>query len=133
MVHRSALYMDTHRLMEIMSDDIADKLGGRSVQPHISNKSRYRYSAFEIASLVNSLAEEYSNSSWGSVVERMNHYQPDPRFQCTMAIINPFTSRLEWITVGCDEKYNISTILCEIQVSKKHYESRYTKKQRPSR
>ena len=113
-VKRNTVYLYAHFLIGTMRDDITDKLGRSMVQPYSTDYSTH--TGPEVAGLVNSLAEDYSNSSWINIVERMNHYQPDPKFHCTMAIINPFTSRLEWIRVRCDDKYNISTILCEKQV-----------------
>ena len=115
-VRTSALFLQAHLLTESMRDDITDKLGRKMVQPYSTNYTIH--TGYKVADLINSLAKDYKESSWRNIVGRMNNYQPDPNFHCTMAIINPFTSRLEWITVKCEEKHNISTILCEKQVSK---------------
>ena len=114
-VRTSAAYLYAHLLMNSLRDDITGKLGRNMVQPYNTQQSTHL--GHKVVELINSLAKDYKESSWRNIIGRMNNYQPDPKFHCTMAIINPFTSRLEWITVKCEEKHNISTILCEKQVS----------------
>ena len=61
----------------------------------------------------NELAAKHINSTWDSVAEEMNYQQPKAGHGCTLAVINPFTDTLQWMTVACDRKYNMSTLICE--------------------
>ena len=58
------------------------------------------------------IADEYNQSGLANVVKYLNRFQPDPKYTCTMAVISPFTGRLELVTIPCDEKYNISSLIC---------------------
>ena len=110
-VERSELYLANRLFTGHLRPDIAYKLGRRRL-----SDIGAKYSTVSASELVNALAEEYNTSSWMMVVDKMNRYQPDPKFNCAMAMINPFNSRLEWLTVKCDEKYSISTLICEKDV-----------------
>ena len=111
-VERSDSYLEKRLFTRHLIPDITYKLGRRSL-----SASSAKYSTESASELVNALAEEYNTSSWRMVVDKMNRYQPDPKFNCAMAMINPYNSRLEWLTVKCDEKYSISTLICEKDVS----------------
>ena len=63
--------------------------------------------------ILETLANQYANPALRDVIGNLNSFQPNPNYACTMAIISPFTSRLELITIPCDEAYNISTIICQ--------------------
>ena len=58
------------------------------------------------------LADEYDQSGLANVMDNLNRFQPDPNHSCTMAVISPFTGRLELVTVPCEQSYNISSLIC---------------------
>ena len=101
-------------------DDLTEKFSHNFIPNHLQAKG---FSSDAIIQNMESLAQMYMNRSlsWENIVSEMNILQPNPLFKCTMAIINPFTSKLEWITVSCETKYNISTIVCQKQVLNNYY------------
>ena len=58
------------------------------------------------------VANMYKNTTWNDIIGSMNHYQPEADKECTLAVLNPFTYMLDWVSISCDRKHNMSTIIC---------------------
>ena len=56
----------------------------------------------------------YQNSSWKQILERLAQFQPAASRHCTLGVISPFSKRLEWLSVSCDEKLNQSVLICKL-------------------
>ena len=56
----------------------------------------------------------FQTSSWVQIFEKLATFQPAPSANCTLAVISPYSGRLEWISIPCDEKTNQSVLICKL-------------------
>ena len=68
---------------------------------------RYRVNILE------TLANMYANTTWEDVIESLSQSQPSAGADCTLAVYNPFSAKLDWVSVPCERKHNISTVICK--------------------
>ena len=50
---------------------------------------------------------------WTELVEDIGRVHPIPGRNCTLAIVNPMSSILQWLSVDCYKQYTVSSLICE--------------------
>ena len=79
-------------------------------------KATYRTLPNTIAgrqSLLLYIAQTYSSMTWEWVVSQFAKKQPDQMFNCTLAVFNSVSAKLEWISMPCDKQIYMSTVICQ--------------------
>ena len=63
--------------------------------------------------ILEELAKMYSRNTWTYVLAMARKSQPVLKYKCTMALYHPLSSKLEWLSIPCSIKFNMSTIICQ--------------------
>jgi len=51
------------------------------------------------------------------IMLKLDARHPVRGYDCAAAIVNPFTAKMEWVSINCSKQYELSQIICESRIS----------------
>ena len=62
--------------------------------------------------ILQDVANMYDSTTWKYIIDSLNDHQPIADLECTLGVLSPYTNMLNWVSISCARKHNMSTIIC---------------------